>query len=35
VNFDREPTLMFLSCIGILACRDTHNLTSEWMIYQS
>jgi hypothetical protein len=35
VNSDREPTLGFLWCIRILACRDTHDITSEWVIYQS
>jgi hypothetical protein len=35
VNFDREPTLESLWCIGIPACQDTHDITSEWLIYQS
>jgi hypothetical protein len=35
VNSDREPTLESLWCIGILACQDTHCITSKWMIYQS
>jgi hypothetical protein len=31
VNSDREPTLDSHWCIGILACRDTHNITLEWV----
>jgi hypothetical protein len=34
-NSDREPTLEFLWCIRIPACWDTHDITSEWVIYQS
>jgi hypothetical protein len=34
-NSDRELTLESLWCIGILACRDTHDNSSEWMIHQS
>jgi hypothetical protein len=33
MNSDREPTPESLWCIGILACRDTHDITSEWVIY--
>jgi hypothetical protein len=33
MNSNREPTLESLWCIGIPACRDAHNITSEWMIY--
>jgi hypothetical protein len=28
-NFNREPTLESLWCIGILACRDTYDITLE------
>jgi hypothetical protein len=35
VNSDRELTLESLWCIGIPACQDTHDITSEWVIYQS
>jgi hypothetical protein len=34
-NSHREPTLEFLWCIGILAYRDTCDITSQWVIYQS
>jgi hypothetical protein len=34
-NSGRGLTLNSLWCIGILASRDTHDITSEWMIYQS
>jgi hypothetical protein len=34
VNSDRDPTLESLWCNGILACRDTHDITLEWMIYK-
>jgi hypothetical protein len=32
VNSDRELTLEYLWCIEISACRDTHDITSEWVI---
>jgi hypothetical protein len=35
MNSDRELTLESLWCIGILACRDTHDITLEWVICQS
>jgi hypothetical protein len=34
-NSDRELTLESLWCIGISAYRDTHDITSKWMMYQS
>jgi hypothetical protein len=34
-NSDREPTLKSLWCIGLPVCQDTHDITMEWMIYQS
>jgi hypothetical protein len=30
-----EPTLESLSCIRIMACQGTSDITSEWVIYQS
>jgi hypothetical protein len=35
VSSDREPTLESLWCIGILACRDTRDITSDWLTYHS
>jgi hypothetical protein len=31
-NSNEEPALESLWCIGIPACRDTHDITSEWVI---
>jgi hypothetical protein len=34
MDSDRESLLESLKCIGILACRDSHDITSEWTICQ-
>jgi hypothetical protein len=31
MNFDGEPTLESVWCIGILACHETHIITSKWV----
>jgi hypothetical protein len=33
MNSDRVPTLESLWCISILACQDTRDITSEWVIH--
>jgi hypothetical protein len=35
MDSDRESLLESLRCIGIPACRDSHDITLEWMICQS
>jgi hypothetical protein len=32
VNSDREPTIESLWCIGISACLNTRDITSEWVV---
>jgi hypothetical protein len=32
MDSDRESLLESLMCIVILACQDSHNIISEWMI---
>jgi hypothetical protein len=35
MDTDIQSLLESLGCIKILACEDSHDITSEWMICQS